>query len=1200
MASVGNTSATKPIATTSFDTALCVIPPLNQCTEINTLRSLYDKSWGRWPQHINLVYPFVHPEKLPEAKVRIEAALSSSASVASLGASLEQPGYFEHRKEYTVFLGESDSPTTALESLRCTVLEALGQPSTPYKLHLTVGQSVDKTEAARDFLLDKVRRLPCLKFPITSLAILVRETPAKHQREASRMRLWGVISLGSAEFIPKPSEFWLSYPNERGPTSRPDSAVAEHGFDGAHALPADRRAPSEVAYAYNQGTWAPCAGEECTINLDRSLTVSSYNVLIDSEYPPARERDPLLLEAILSDTAAADILVLQEVSDDFLSYILATPEIQRRYPYCSHGSPDQPDTGPLPNLRNIVLLSRMPFTWETVPFQRRHKGALVASFGASENGPSDFHFIVAGVHLTCGLTDGSVAAKKAQLQNLLSFLQQRHSTKPWIIAGDFNITTSTYTIEFALKHRSITQETGSTLRNIETMIAEAELLDTWSVARIEATDDPLPEPDDLYDGEFGATFNPRTNILAAATSGTSNNRPQRYDRILLRGMDKLRISQFNHFGLPGDKSDRSGTPSDHWGIRASLQLLPRTGDCAGNESQPLKHRPIDLQDVSTGLTDPWDLHAALAARGMIPTEENVEAFKSAFTRLKDVLLGPTEERMPQVPLVIIPVGSYALDVWTSTSDIDCLCVGTMSPKTFFKLARQRIRRAGVSGIRLIRKVEAKTGIMFELTVRGINVDLQYCPGGRLLERWSELPNLHPTDPVFDLPMLSLRKLKPYRDLVYIQRTLPSLGAFRLAYRAIKLWALQRGVYSSKFGFLGGIHITLMLASICKGLVHVAGAVTAPALVKIFFHHYAHFDWKNDMVFDPFFHKTRPRYHRSAREPMVVLGYHAPNSNAAHTSTGPGLATLVKEFKIADQRLSAVGMSWDQFFTVPGGAENYLSEFLGSHDGYAQISMQYWGRSLSRDKGLIGWVESRSLLLVVDIHKALPDIEVRIWPSRLSNRGPENTETGYEGCFVIGISWKSYATKDRRLQLFESLQKAFSRFLDTIRGEEKNYDRNTCWVDISLVSPAQVKDLRPESTDWGDYVADADLDSDDEEDDIGNSNEDSHQPTIPYVPIRPPRTSAVEVKSKLRPASDVLNRLRWDPGCNPGAFIVGYEDRFVGAKEMDLERWKSESTHDEFVPMHRILYFRRKADGVVVWDRNARLDRIFGSGIGDRE
>jgi hypothetical protein len=219
-------------------------------------------------------------------------------------------------------------------------------------------------------------------------------------------------------------------------------------------------------------------------------------------------------------------------------------------------------------------------------------------------------------------------------------------------------------------------------------------------------------------------------------------------------------------------------------------------------------------------------------------------------------------------------------------------------------------------------------------------------------------------------VLSLRKLKPYRDLIYIQRTLPSLSAFRLAYRCIKLWASQRGIYSSKFGYLGGVHITLMLSWVCKRIAHDSSSVSAADLVASFFRHYALFDWADEMVYDAFFHKKKPRYHRSFREPMVVLGFHAPNSNAAHTATVPGVQMLAKELRAADERLSEPGITWDTFFgaltspkpdkTLSPGAV----EFLGTHSNFVKVDIQFWGRTLAKGKGLVGWVESRCISLVV--------------------------------------------------------------------------------------------------------------------------------------------------------------------------------------------------------------------------------------------
>jgi poly(A) polymerase Pap1 len=53
------------------------------------------------------------------------------------------------------------------------------------------------------------------------------------------------------------------------------------------------------------------------------------------------------------------------------------------------------------------------------------------------------------------------------------------------------------------------------------------------------------------------------------------------------------------------------------------------------------------------------------------------------------------------------------------------------------------------------------------------------------------------------------------DLSHLQRSISDLSAFHLAYRSIKAWAKERGIYASRLSFLGGFHITLLFSWICK-------------------------------------------------------------------------------------------------------------------------------------------------------------------------------------------------------------------------------------------------------------------------------------------------------------------------------------------------------------------------------------------------
>ena len=99
----------------------------------------------------------------------------------------------------------------------------------------------------------------------------------------------------------------------------------------------------------------------------------------------------------------------------------------------------------------------------------------------------------------------------------------------------------------------------------------------------------------------------------------------------------------------------------------------------------------------------------------------------------------------------------------------------------------------------------------------------------------------------------------------------------------------------------------------------------------------------------------------------------------------------------------------------------------------------------------------------------------------------------------------------------------------------------------------------------------------------------------------PKSSEVIGKNKLRTASDIISRLRWDAsqGLDPSTILIGYMDRIEGPMEKLVKDFISASTGGD-IPEHRILYFRRsngQQSRHVLWDRVGRVDRVFGSGQG---
>lgn len=785
MAASENASELPTLAIGSYQTALCIIPPAHLHQDIDRLRVLYDKAHGKWPAHINILYPFVAIENLPRAIDLIRSKLLNSgpdSGPSNIQLRLDTSNYFSHRHSNTIFIAPSDEGGgQSLEHLRSVILEGFkhSKNDQDYRSHLTIGQSPAKAPPLREYLLDKARLLLPIQWRLEELVILVRERTTEQNNDSSRMKIWGTVNLCGNTLLETRSSLAIREERQMGAESSDEERQTIGGrlMDMSHSpqnsqtlidhsrASKNSKSHPETTYQFSAATatWQPmpsCRPQPTISQLPSTLTLSSYNVLHDpSIHTPTKDRYPLLLASLLSPSALADILVLQEVCDDFLSYLLSHEGIRNRYPYTTHAPPGQEGIGPLGSLRNVVALSQWRFGWEWLSFDNRHKGTVVLRFESVGKCKDEtfYPLVVAGVHLTCGLTDGAVSAKKLQLQTLLGHLYRNHIENPWIVAGDFNITTSRFTIEESVKLKCISVRTASDILEIETMLAKAGLVDPWIIASAETEEMERLTGGykDAYEGEGGATFDPTMNPLAAETAKRNSNniRPQRYDRILVSEEDLLEVVGFSKFGFPerdGEVADGEGEGwgvasrfgSDHWGIRSTLAIDPNL-----REKQPdnidIELASLQLRKAPSSLSDGAALNTCLMEHAMFPTDEEVHKRNEIFTMAKNILQqsrnqGPgniTDDNQSNVSLVVVPVGSYGLGVWSTSSDIDILCIGSTSSKVFFTLATQKLKKASHLGVRILRKVNAASGTMLELEFRGVKLDLQYCPATKIVERY---------------------------------------------------------------------------------------------------------------------------------------------------------------------------------------------------------------------------------------------------------------------------------------------------------------------------------------------------------------------------------------------------------------------------------------------------------------------------------
>ena len=411
------------------------------------------------------------------------------------------------------------------------------------------------------------------------------------------------------------------------------------------------------------------------------FSVATYNILNDPAFPPASRIYEL--QKVIKDSNP-DILCLQEVSDKFLELLLDSPMLSSTYIYSSRAPGFIYE-----NERNILILSKYSFSWSKLEIGGRRKPALLATFLEADSKALN----LAAIHLTAGRTTSNIAQKTAELEALTTHIRTQENEGDWVVIGDMN----------------------------------------WPSTHPTTPLDSLFE--DVASEDPQATFDPDLNSLAAQTA-RGDQLPQRYDRIYLKKGSGLHPSSVSLFG-----QEAGVPPSDHWGLLVEFEPKPvktKTGTSATSDSRTVL--------PGTHLS-PEELKAVCDDHQWLPSVDQEDKFSACLRSIRDLFsswpasasssAATSTTPTPMVKIRIEPVGSYALGVHTSGSDLDCLAVGNISAATFWGVARTRLRGQAIQDgmVKLRRFVKDAIVQMMELEVDGIKVDLQYCAAARLVDQY---------------------------------------------------------------------------------------------------------------------------------------------------------------------------------------------------------------------------------------------------------------------------------------------------------------------------------------------------------------------------------------------------------------------------------------------------------------------------------
>lgn len=123
--------------TTNTKSAICFIPPIEQLSYVQSIRSKYDRAYERWMPHMNLFFPFLESDKLEDSVKELEKVL---CQVAPFEITFEKFDAFKRKKDATVHLAPQDNGEMAqIYQLICQTLK-LEPDKRGFHPHLTVGQ----------------------------------------------------------------------------------------------------------------------------------------------------------------------------------------------------------------------------------------------------------------------------------------------------------------------------------------------------------------------------------------------------------------------------------------------------------------------------------------------------------------------------------------------------------------------------------------------------------------------------------------------------------------------------------------------------------------------------------------------------------------------------------------------------------------------------------------------------------------------------------------------------------------------------------------------------------------------------------------------------------------------------------------------------------------------------------------------------
>ncbi|KAL0930750.1 poly polymerase [Colletotrichum truncatum] len=194
---------------------------------------------------------------------------------------------------------------------------------------------------------------------------------------------------------------------------------------------------------------------------------------------------------------------------------------------------------------------------------------------------------------------------------------------------------------------------------------------------------------------------------------------------------------------------------------------------------------------------------------------------------------------------IFTYGSFRLGVFGPGSDIDTLVVAPkyVTRADYFEIFPDLLKEMAPAGAITDMAVVADAFVpIIKFEFLGISIDLIFSRIA-MLKQLPKKFNVQDSSLLRGLDEAELRSLNGTRVTDEILSLVPEETTFKLALRAIKLWAQRRAIYANIMGFPGGVAWAMLVARVCQLYPKAASSV----IVNKFFHIMRRWPWPQPVL-----------------------------------------------------------------------------------------------------------------------------------------------------------------------------------------------------------------------------------------------------------------------------------------------------------------------------------------------------------------